>query len=42
MLLSAHKVQTLLHDKTSVIPMDTNLILHAIQLMQSTQAQTHP
>ena len=30
-----------LHDKTKVLPMDTHLKLHAIQLKQQTQTQTH-
>ena len=30
-----------LHDKTKILPMDTNLKFHATQLKQFTQAQTH-
>ena len=31
-----------LHNKTKVLPMDTHLKLHATQLKQLAQAQTHP
>ena len=31
-----------LHDKTKVLPIDTHLKLHATQLKQLTQIQTHP
>ena len=31
-----------LHDETKVLPMDTHLKLHATQLEQLTQTQTHP
>ena len=31
-----------LHDETKVLPMDTHLKLHATQLKQLTQTQTHP
>ena len=31
-----------LHNKTKVLPMDIHLKLHATQLKQLTQTQTHP
>ena len=41
-LLVAHSNTQHLHDETKVFPTDTHLKLHAIQLKQLTQTQTHP